>query len=86
MNFSGAVNQSALSIANGWTLNISDAPSISCASEGYTGTKLNWCKIICESESSAYTIDTYLRRWINRYHDLPYCALEEEAPELPPEV
>ena len=52
-----------------------------CASEGYTGTQLRWCQIICESESSSSTIDTYLRRWINRYHDLPYCAVEDEGEE-----
>jgi len=52
-----------------------------CASEGYTGTQLRWCQIICESESSSSTIETYLRRWINRYHDLPYCAVEDEGEE-----
>ena len=56
-----------------------------CASSGYTGTKLNWCRIICESESSSSTIDTYLRRWINKYRDLPYCAVEGGGEELPPQ-
>jgi len=74
------------SIAGGWTLNISDSvPATTCASEGYTGTKLNWCQIICESESSSSTIETYLRRWINRYHDLPYCAVEGGGEEPPQE-
>ena len=67
-----------LTNALAWATGYIAPPTTTCASEGYTGTKLNWCKIICESESSAYTIDTYLRRWINRYHDLPYCAVEEE--------
>ena len=56
------------------------APATPCAREGYTGTKLNWCRIICESESSSSTIDTYLRRWINKYRDLPYCAVEGGEP------
>lgn len=59
-------------------------PTTTCTSEGYTGTKLQWCKYICESELSSSQIDVYLRRWINRYHDLPYCAREEE-PEMPPQ-
>ena len=59
-------------------------PATTCASEGYTGTKLNWCRIICESESSSSTIDTYLRRWINKYRDLPYCAVEGGGEEPPP--
>ena len=59
-------------------------PATTCASEGYTGTKLNWCRIICESESSSSTVDTYLRRWINKYRDLPYCAVEGGGEEPPP--
>ena len=65
-------------------LSWASGPSTTCASEGYTGTKLQWCKYICESELSSSQIDVYLRRWINRYHDLPYCAREEE-PEMPPQ-
>ena len=57
-----------------------EEPETTCASSGYTGTKLNWCRIICESESSSSTIDTYLRRWINKYRDLPYCAVEGGEP------
>jgi len=64
---------------------INAGSATTCASEGYTGTKLNWCKIICESESSSSTIDTYLRRWINKYRDLPYCAVEGGGEEPPPQ-
>jgi len=63
---------------------ISTGVATTCASEGYTGTQLRWCQIICESESSSSTVDTYLRRWINRYHDLPYCAVEDEGGEEEP--
>jgi hypothetical protein len=54
-------------------------PATTCASEGYTGTKLEWCKNICERNYTGSTLDMWLRRWINRYHDLPYCT----APSQP---
>ena len=73
------------SVAGGWTLHISTTagpePETTCASEGYTGTKLKWCQNICESELSAAQIETWIHRWINRYRTLPACALEgEEGP------
>jgi hypothetical protein len=46
-----------------------------CASEGYTGTKLEWCKNICERGYTGGTLDMWIRRWIDRYRNLPYCAL-----------
>ena len=58
-----------------------------CASEGYTGTKLTWCKNICESDLPQATLDIWIHRWINRYRELPYCAREKgEGPpqEQPP--
>ena len=54
-----------------------------CASEGYTGTKLTWCKNICENGLTGAALDTWIHRWVNRYRDLPYCAVGGE-PELPP--
>ena len=61
-------------------------PEATCASEGYTGTKLKWCQNICESEMSPAQIETWIHRWIGRYRTLPYCAVEdEEEPELPPQ-
>ncbi|MEF9982861.1 MAG: hypothetical protein RR762_15820 [Glutamicibacter sp.] len=47
-----------------------------CASEGYKGTQLTWCKNICESNLSQASRDTWIHRWINRYRDLPYCAAD----------
>ena len=68
-------------IAGGWTLNITtDAPTATCASEGYTGTKLSWCKNICEMGYTGATLDNWIHRWVGRYRDLPYCA----APASPP--
>ena len=55
---------------------------VTCESEGYTGTKLSWCQNICEKGYTGATLDIWIHRWINRYRDLPYCAVEEEE-EVP---
>jgi hypothetical protein len=55
-------------------------PDTTCASEGYTGTKLTWCKNICEKGYTGATLDMWLHRWINRYRDLPYCAAGSPPP------
>ena len=57
-------------------------PVVTCASEGYTGTKLTWCQNICEKGYTGATLDMWIHRWVNRYRDLPYCAREgnEEPP------
>ena len=65
-----------------------DAPDVggstpTCAEEGFTNTKLLWCKNICEKGYTGATLDTWIHRWINRYRDLPACAAgggEEEVP------
>ena len=59
------------------------APATTCASEGYSGTKLAWCKNICENGLTGAALDTWIHRWVNRYRDLPYCAAgdEEEPPQ-----
>ena len=54
-----------------------EEPATTCASEGYTGTKLLWCQNICEKDYTGKTLDTWIHRWINRYRDLPYCAAGE---------
>ena len=59
-------------------------PTTTCASEGYTGTKLTWCKNICEMGYTGATLDMWIHRWINRYRDLPYCAQEGGGEEEPP--
>jgi len=50
----------------------------SCASEGYTGTKLEWCKNICERGYTGSTLAMWIRRWTERYRTLPYCAVETQ--------
>ena len=66
------------------TLNLTFGASITCASEGYTGTKLTWCQNICEKGYTGATLDMWIHRWINRYRDLPYCARggNEEPPPI----
>ena len=49
-------------------------PEITCASEGYTGTKLTWCQNICEKGYTGSTLDMWIHRWISRFHTLPACA------------
>jgi len=75
------------SIAGGWALNIAsgedEEPETTCASEGYTGTQLTWCMNICEKGYTGVTLDMWIRRWMGRWHDLPYCTREEE--EEPPQ-
>ena len=59
-----------------WAAN--GSPAVTCASEGYTGTQLTWCKNICENDLSDAVLETWIHRWINRYRDLPYCAMEQQ--------
>ena len=59
-------------------------PPTTCASEGYTSTKLTWCQNICEKGYTGATLDIWIHRWINRYRDLPYCAQEGGGEEEPP--
>ena len=61
------------------------APTTTCASEGYTGTKLTWCQNICEKGYTGATLDTWIHRWVNRYRDLPYCGQEGGGVEGPPQ-
>ena len=51
-----------------------EEPVATCASEGYTGTKLLWCRNICEKGYTGKTLDMWIHRWIGKYRDLPYCA------------
>ena len=53
--------------------------TITCADQGYTGTKLTWCKNICEMGYTGATLDMWIHRWVNRYRDLPYCARDDEG-------
>lgn len=55
-----------------------------CAGEGYKGTKLLWCKNICEKGYTGGQLDIWIHRWINKYRDLPQCA-QEGGEEDPPQ-
>ena len=63
---------------------INGGPATTCASEGYTGTKLLWCQNICEKGYTGAQLDIWIHRCINRYRDLPYCAQEGGGEEEPP--
>ena len=67
-----------------WNGKVYYSKTQTCASEGYTGTKLTWCKNICEMGYTGATLDIWIHRWINRYRDLPYCAQEGGGEEEPP--
>ncbi|MDE2382950.1 MAG: hypothetical protein KGL71_12185 [Xanthomonadaceae bacterium] len=54
---------------------VTGGPTTTCASEGYTGTQLNWCVKICESGLTGKDLDVWLQRWIRQFRKLPYCAL-----------
>jgi len=64
---------------------IDQGPTTTCASEGYTGTKLTWCRNICEIEHTPAVHASWIHRWVNRYRDLPYCAVEGGGEEEPPQ-
>ena len=58
--------------------------STTCASEGYIGAKLTWCKNICENGLTGKVLDTWIHRWIMQFRDLPYCARATTPPPPPP--
>ncbi len=59
---------------NALTWALTKPPAVTCASEGYTGTQLSWCKNICEMGYTGTTLKSWIRRWTDKYRDLPYCA------------
>lgn len=60
-------------VSGGWT--VSFTANVTCASEGYTYTKLSWCQNICEKGYEGATLDMWIHRWTERYRRLPYCAV-----------
>ena len=49
-------------------------PATTCDGEGYTGTKLLWCRNLCEKGYTGSTLNAWIHRWIRQFRDLPYCA------------
>lgn len=62
-----------LSVALAYTV------TTSCASEGYAGTQLIWCRNICEMGYTGSTLNMWIRRWISRYRTPPYCLAQPTA-------
>jgi len=85
VDFGGSANQVAFDNITIGSSTPGNPGDITCASEGYTGTKLLWCKNICEKGYTGATLDTWIHRWINRYRDLPACAAEGGEEEPPPQ-
>ena len=50
-----------------------------CASEGYTGTKLVWCQNICEKGYSGQLLSAWIHRWTDRFRTLPACAAQPQT-------
>ncbi|RZA21087.1 MAG: hypothetical protein EOP93_04085 [Lysobacteraceae bacterium] len=69
-NFSNVLAPGTVAAAAGLA-----GPATTCASEGYTGTQLTWCRNICEMGYTGSTLSTWIRRWTDRYRQLPYCAV-----------
>ena len=63
-----------------WNGTVYYTKTTSCASEGYKGAQLTWCQNICENGLTGQVLDTWIHRWIRRYRDLPYCAVEQQQP------
>ena len=84
---SGAGNPAAPGIQgfmiNSLALVAGEGVVTTCASEGYTGMKLEWCRNVCEKDYTGTQLKIWIRRWMDRYHDLPYCMREDE--ETPPQ-
>src|SRR5690606_7232144 len=66
---------------NSATESLAYTVTTTCANDGYTGTQLNWCRNICEMGYSGSTLNMWLRRWKDRYHDDgPYCMTAPPPP------
>ena len=72
----GPAGATFLTNALAWATGYNPGPTTTCASEGYTYTKLEWCKNICERGYTGSTLAMWIRRWTDRYRTLPYCAVE----------
>ena len=63
--------------SNAVTLNYT--VTTTCSNDGYTGTQLNWCRNICEMGYTGSTLNMWIRRWVDRFHDQPYCLMAPQS-------
>ena len=68
---------------NSNTVTLNYTVTTTCSNDGYKGTQLTWCRNICEKDYTGTQLKIWIRRWMDRYHDLPYCMREDE--ETPPQ-
>ncbi|WP_169337336.1 putative Ig domain-containing protein [Rudaea cellulosilytica] len=61
---------------NSKTLPLSYTVTTTCVNDGYSGNQLTWCRNICEMGYTGDTLNKWLHRWTEHYHNLPYCRLE----------
>jgi len=47
---------------------------VSCAAEGYSGTKLTLCRQVCEMHYPTTTLNALIKTWMALYHQDPPCA------------
>ena len=81
------LSQSEINQAVNWNpVGLMFTPTTTCASSGYTYTQLEWCKNICERGYTGNTLNMWIRRWIERYRQLPYCAAPPPPPPPPQET
>jgi predicted extracellular nuclease len=64
------------------TVTLNYTVSTTCANNGYTGTKLNWCMDACERGYTGSTLQSYIHRWNNRYRNEPLYCLVNPQPTL----
>lgn len=60
-------------VINSWTLSIT-TQFASCASEGYTGTKLTVCRQVCDMNYTGAKLSALIKTWIALYHTDPPCV------------
>ena len=58
---------------NSTTATLAYTVGSTCANEGYTGIKLQWCQNVCENGHTGQLLDAWIHRWIDRFRQLPYC-------------
>ena len=63
--------------SNAVTLNYT--VTTTCSNDGYTGMQLNWCRNICEMGYTGSTLNMWIRRWVDRFHDQPYCLMAPQS-------
>lgn len=66
------------------TVTLNYTVTTTCANDGYTGTKLNWCQEICENGNTGKDLDIWIKRWTQKYRpEMPYCLANPQPAPVP---